>query len=546
MRWGGGGVGRGGGARWSAERERGGWGTCPHPEYPTLTTFELLCEDKSYQKGFISDIYNILMRSTSPTQHDYMLRWSADLNVDIERETWEEIWQAASETSLCTTIKENIYKIMFGWYLTPARLNQIYPLASDQCWRGCGNRGDMAHIWWTCPEIVKYWARVQILIKEVTGLEIPIEPLTFLLAAPMPNIVRPTQEINILHSHCGEMLYCGLLEENSYASAQYNKQSLGKELLGGEEWWPLLLSTSSIPAIIQLVTLPWFPESPRYLLIDKQDERKCLKALKFFYGPQHYQNEMDDIEKECFALNSEKPKKIWELFLDRTVKWQLITIILTNVAQQLSGINAIYFYAEYVFTKAGIPAENIPYVTLGTGLCECVTALTCGLLIDNVGRRVLIIGGYALMAFWCIVLTLTLTFQEVFPWVPYVSTAAILAFILSFGLGPGGVTTALTAELFTQSARTGAYMIGGSINWLSFFTIGILFPFIVNGLDQYCFLVFFVECSLIASFIFFIVPETKNKSFLAIKEEFKKLNFGQGATNSEEDQDESIMCDAVV
>ncbi|XP_075425125.1 solute carrier family 2, facilitated glucose transporter member 11-like isoform X1 [Ascaphus truei] len=319
-----------------------------------------------------------------------------------------------------------------------------------------------------------------------------------------------------------------------------------RELLGGEEWWPLLLSTSSIPAIIQLVTLPWFPESPRYLLIDKQDERKCLKALKFFYGPQHYQNEMDDIEKECFALNSEKPKKIWELFLDRTVKWQLITIILTNVAQQLSGINAIYFYAEYVFTKAGIPAENIPYVTLGTGLCECVTALTCGLLIDNVGRRVLIIGGYALMAFWCIVLTLTLTFQEVFPWVPYVSTAAILAFILSFGLGPGGVTTALTAELFTQSARTGAYMIGGSINWLSFFTIGILFPFIVNGLDQYCFLVFFVECSLIASFIFFIVPETKNKSFLAIKEEFKKLNFGQGATNSEEDQDESIMCDAVV
>ncbi|MEE6511322.1 hypothetical protein FKM82_017799 [Ascaphus truei] len=53
----------------------------------------------------------------------------------------------------------------------------------------------MAHIWWTCPEIVKYWAKVQILIKEVTGLEIPIEPLTFLLAAPMPNIVRPTRKL---------------------------------------------------------------------------------------------------------------------------------------------------------------------------------------------------------------------------------------------------------------------------------------------------------------------------------------------------------------
>ncbi|MEE6519461.1 hypothetical protein FKM82_031308 [Ascaphus truei] len=125
-----------------------------------------------------------------------MLKWAADLNINIDRETWEEIWQAASETSLCTTIKENIYKILFGWYLTPARLNQIYPQASDLCWRGCGHRGErMVHIWWTCPEIVKYWAKVQILIKEVTDLELPIEPLTYLLAAPMSDIVRPTRKL---------------------------------------------------------------------------------------------------------------------------------------------------------------------------------------------------------------------------------------------------------------------------------------------------------------------------------------------------------------
>ncbi|KAM4052257.1 solute carrier family 2, facilitated glucose transporter member 11-like isoform 2-T2 [Anomaloglossus baeobatrachus] len=310
-----------------------------------------------------------------------------------------------------------------------------------------------------------------------------------------------------------------------------------REVLGGENSWSLLLSSCAIPALIQLLTLPCFPESPRYLLIEKKDEYRCQKALKSFYGSNHFQMEMEDIQKESRALNGEKQKKILELFFDQSVKWQLITIIVTNIGQQLSGINAIYFYAEYVFKKTGIPTENIPYVTLGTGVCECITAMTCGLLIDRVGRRVLIIGGYSLMAFFCIILTVSLTFQESYPWVPYFSMAAVLTFILSFGLGPGGVTNTLTAELFTQSARTGAYMIGGCVNWTSFFIIGMVFPFIVNGLNQYCFLFFFVECCVIASFIYLIVPETKNKSFLDIKEDFQKLNYGHSYISSQQKED---------
>uniref|UniRef100_A0A8B9MF54 Uncharacterized protein n=1 Tax=Accipiter nisus TaxID=211598 RepID=A0A8B9MF54_9AVES len=107
-------------------------------------------------------------------------------------------------------------------------------------------------------------------------------------------------------------------------------------------------------------------------------------------------------------------------------------------------------------------------VTLGTGACECLTALTC---VNHVGRRYLIIGGYLLMTLWSI---------ELYSWVPYVSMTSIFAFILSFGLGPGGITNTLTAELFIQSSRPAAYMIGGTISWISFFTIGMLFPFIVS------------------------------------------------------------------
>ncbi|KAM5193897.1 solute carrier family 2, facilitated glucose transporter member 11-like [Mantella aurantiaca] len=313
-----------------------------------------------------------------------------------------------------------------------------------------------------------------------------------------------------------------------------------REVLGSENTWPLLLATCAIPALLQLISLPFFPESPRYLLIDKKDEYQCQKALKTFHSPNHYQMEMDDIQKESQALNGEKPKKILELFVDRTIKWQLISVIICNIGQEFSGINAIYFYAEYVFKKTGIPEHNIPYVTLGTGVCECITALVCGLLIDRAGRRLLIIGGYVMMAFWCAILTLTLTFQDAYSWLPYFSMSAILAFILSFGLGPGGVTNTLTAELFTQSARTAAFIVGGSVNWASFFAIGIVFPFIVNGLSQFCFLFFFVVCILIAAFIYFIVPETKHKSFLDIKDDFQHLNFGACHGNAQEVADSKI------
>ncbi|XP_056603044.1 solute carrier family 2, facilitated glucose transporter member 11b isoform X1 [Triplophysa dalaica] len=294
-----------------------------------------------------------------------------------------------------------------------------------------------------------------------------------------------------------------------------------KELLGGEEYWPILLSTTCIPAILQLLILPWFPESPRYLLIDRGDEVACRKALMWLHGADNYHGEQEDMERERVSAAGIKPKKPWELFTDGRLRWQLLTVILLNGFQQLNGINAIYFYADYVFTQAGIPADKIPYAAVGTGACECITALTCGLLIESLGRRVLIIGGYTLMSLWCVCLTITLTFQESSPWVPYLSMVCVFMFILSFGLGPGGVTNILTTELFTQTTRPAAYMIGGSVNWTSFFFIGMVFPFIVNGLRQYCFLVFLVICCLVATYIFFVVPETKNKTFLEIQSEFQ-------------------------
>ncbi|XP_048467656.1 solute carrier family 2, facilitated glucose transporter member 11b [Rhincodon typus] len=298
-----------------------------------------------------------------------------------------------------------------------------------------------------------------------------------------------------------------------------------RELLGGERYWSVLLSSSCIPAVLQLLLLPWFPESPRYLFIDKGEEMKATCALKKFHDANSYLSELVGLEKESAVLHAQQSKRPCELLLDRSTRWQLITVVLMHMALQLSGINAIYFYATDVFTEAGIAEAYIPYVTMGTGVCECFSALCCSLLIERLGRRMLIVGGYSLMALCCAAVTITLTYQASYFWMPYMTMTCLFAFILSFGLGPGGVTNTVTGELFTQSTRPAAFMISSSVNWISFFLISIMFPVIVEGLQQFCFLIFLAECLLATLFIYIILPETKNMSFLEIEMEFRARNF---------------------
>ncbi|XP_072921481.1 solute carrier family 2, facilitated glucose transporter member 11-like isoform X2 [Hemitrygon akajei] len=345
-----------------------------------------------------------------------------------------------------------------------------------------------------------------------------------------------------------------------------------RELLGREQYWHILLSTTCVPALLQLLLLPWCPESPRYLLIDKGLEAKALQSLRQLHGAHSYLSELEDIEKERVVIQLQRSKGLWELLTNRLTRWQLITVIMVNIGQQLSGINAIYFYATYIFEKAGIGQAYIPYVTMGTGACECFSALCCelsyhhrahlhealpqessiynrgpqsarpcslaatteqepqvphqqGLLIECLGRRALILGGYSLMTLCCMLITITLTYQASYFWVPYMTMVFLFAFILSFGLGPGGVTNMVTGELFTQTARPAAYMASGVMNWLSFFLISITFPFIVESMQHFCFLVFLVECLLVTLFIYIVLPETKNKSFVEIEQEFRTRNF---------------------
>uniref|UniRef100_A0A8C0C0E1 Major facilitator superfamily (MFS) profile domain-containing protein n=1 Tax=Buteo japonicus TaxID=224669 RepID=A0A8C0C0E1_9AVES len=238
--------------------------------------------------------------------------------------------------------------------------------------------------------------------------------------------------------------FLGLMPTLFICLGVFFAQVLGlPELLGEERFWPLFLSVVVIPASLQLLLLHCFPESPRYLLIERNDVCGATKALRRFLGTPDVQDVIEEMKEEQRSLSSVEMVSVWQLLRDRSVRWQTLSVAVVNAGMQLSGIDAIWFYTNTIFENAGIPVSQIPYTTVGTGTIEVVA----GLIGVSDGQ----IDGCS------------------------PSGCLRQPVLRTLALSPpsaAGVPFLMTAELFTQSHRPAAYIVGGSLNWLCNFTVG--------------------------------------------------------------------------
>lgn len=296
-----------------------------------------------------------------------------------------------------------------------------------------------------------------------------------------------------------------------------------KELLGAESLWPLLLALSGALGLVMVTTVPFFPESPPHLLIQKGDLEGCLKAMRKLWGEGNHKEEVDDMLKEQASMTKVKIVNVLQLLRDTSMRRQVYLVITISFTLSLSGINAIYFYASDVFSTAGFQQELISYVALGLGACELCATLLCLYMIEHFGRRQLMLWGYGLMILVLALLTTTFSLQDRAFWVPYCNTVLIFLFIMIFAMAPAGSTFPLIAELFTQSSRPAALIITMILHWVGTYVVGMIFPYLVLYLDTFCFLVFMGLIAISWTIIFWLLPETKGKSLTEIQGEFHRL-----------------------
>lgn len=315
----------------------------------------------------------------------------------------------------------------------------------------------------------------------------------------------------------------GTLNQLGVVSAILISQILGLNwVLGTEELWPLLLGLTAIFAVFQTCTLPFCPESPRYLLVYKEDEEKSRDALIALRGEKYdIAEEIDSMKEEHEEEQKERSVGIIEIFSTSYLRTPMLIAIVMQLSQQLSGINAVFYYSTPLFIEAGIPEEYSALPTVGVGVVNVVMTLVSLSLIEKAGRRLLHLTGLAGMFGCAVVLTITLTLRVSAEWLSWFSLVPVLLFVASFQIGPGSIPWFITAELFTQGPRPTAISIAGLVNWLGNFTIALAYPPINDLIGGYTFAIFAVLLALFWLFTYFKVPETKGRTIQEITAQFR-------------------------
>ncbi|CAL1606036.1 unnamed protein product [Knipowitschia caucasica] len=302
-------------------------------------------------------------------------------------------------------------------------------------------------------------------------------------------------------------------------------QVLGiRNILGNDTGWTLMLGLTAIPAVIELLLLPFFPESPRYMLIQRGDEKIAKKGLQRLRGCEDVDAELSEMRLEDQSERAEGRLSVLALLSKRSLRWQLVSIVVMNMGQQLSGVNAIYYYADSIYAQAGVKSNDIQYVTVGTGAVNVVMTIAAVFIVEATGRRLLLLSGFLICCAASALLTVALKFQDSVAWMPYISISCVIIYVIGHAIGPSPIPYVVTTEMFRQSARPAAFMVAGSVHWLSNFTVGLVFPFLERGLGAFSFIIFSCICLVTLVYIWVVVPETKNQTFLEISQVFAKRN----------------------
>uniref|UniRef100_A0A3P8T557 Solute carrier family 2, facilitated glucose transporter member 4 n=1 Tax=Amphiprion percula TaxID=161767 RepID=A0A3P8T557_AMPPE len=311
----------------------------------------------------------------------------------------------------------------------------------------------------------------------------------------------------------------GTLHQLAIVTGILIAQILGLEsLLGSEDLWPVLLGLTVVPTVLQMGLLPFCPESPRFLYIVRCQEHHAKSGLRRLTGRQEVGDMLAEMKEEKRRMDMERKVSIPELFRSPLYRQPIVISILLQLSQQLSGVNAIFYYSTSIFMKAGV--QSPVYATIGAGAVNCAFTVVSLFLIERMGRRTLHMLGLGGMCMCAVIMTIALALLDSVPGMSYISMLAIFGFVAFFEVGPGPIPWFFVAELFSQGPRPAAMAVAGCSNWTANFIIGMCFQYVADLCGPYVFLIFAALLLFFLIFTFFRVPETRGKTFDQIAANF--------------------------
>lgn len=298
---------------------------------------------------------------------------------------------------------------------------------------------------------------------------------------------------------------------------------------GDVESWRWMLGVEVVPSAIFLMMVFTLPESPRWLIVAKNRVEEARKILTII-NPDTVEESVRSIRDS--DIHPGRAAKINEFFTKR-YSYPIILAFLFAFFNQVSGINAIIYFAPRIFDLTGMGADAALLSSVGVGIVNLVFTMLGLLLIDRFGRRFLMyIGsfGYIISLSAISWAFFTQTFTGLL--VP----SLIFLFIGSHAIGQGAVIWVFISEIFPNSVRSFGNSLGSSTHWVFAALIAGNFVYIENvfgGGPIFAFFAFMMFLQLL--FVWKIMPETKN---ISLEEMEEKLGIMKGLKRKNEGTDQ--------
>ena len=270
--------------------------------------------------------------------------------------------------------------------------------------------------------------------------------------------------------------------------------------------WRLMLAVMAVPSLLYLILLRFVPESPRWLILHKSKYDEARKTLQLM-NPDGYEQDIETINN---SKNQEvKDSTSENLFTKRyrRLAWLAFLIAFFN---QVSGINAILYYAPSIFAMAGFDKSDSFSASFYLGVVNFVFTMIAIFLIDRAGRRkLMLIGSYGLilslgLVSYCFHLKNADGHYVV--WL-------LMAYIAFFAISQGAVIWVFLSEIFPNQVRAKGQSLGSFTHWFMATVITFLFPAVRTNIPgEYIFMFFCGMMVLQLLFVWKMMPETKGKS----------------------------------
>jgi SP family arabinose:H+ symporter-like MFS transporter len=271
----------------------------------------------------------------------------------------------------------------------------------------------------------------------------------------------------------------------------------------GPESWRWMLGIVAIPSFIYSILVLFVPESPRWLIVHKNDYARARAILEV--------SDPAGVDEALRALHQsiaeEKQKESLRSFFSGRYSKQIWLAFLIAAFNQLSGINAIIYYAPRVFELAGIKKEAAFLQSAGIGLVNLVFTMLGLYLIDRLGRKKLMLIGS--VGYIVSLSAVAAAFQ--FGWLGGMVVPVLLfVFIASHAVGQGAVIWVFISEIFPNNVRAYGQSLGSATHWIFAAIIAIVFPALAKYFGAAPIFLFFALMMILQLlWVLLSMPETK-------------------------------------